>query len=111
MDIIKIEVADLSKVSDGYHTIDELYQHRELLFINLCLMQPRKCCWKHDLSSEWFLLYLESGLGQISYHIEGKYLYLIKDCINEDADHKWDGHESSDVLERLERIAAQAKGT
>lgn len=29
-------------ISDGYHTFDELYEHRCLLFIRLCLLQPDK---------------------------------------------------------------------
>ena len=37
-DKITIEVSDLSKVSDGYRTIAELYDHRCLLFINLAIM-------------------------------------------------------------------------
>ena len=35
-DKITVEVSDLSKVSDGFHTIQELYEHRVILFIALC---------------------------------------------------------------------------
>lgn len=27
-------------ISDGYHTFDELYEHRVLLYLNLCLHNP-----------------------------------------------------------------------
>lgn len=87
-------------ISDGYHTFDELYQHRCLLFVNLCLLQPDAAAWKEDLDG-WFLLYLETLKGQISYHIPFKYLNLIEGRIVNCPDYKWDGHTSSDVLERL----------
>lgn len=33
-------------ISDGYHTFDELYEHRCLLFINLCLAHPNAAYWR-----------------------------------------------------------------
>jgi hypothetical protein len=86
-------------ISDGYHTFDELYEHRCLLFINLCLMQPEKCAWKFDYPG-WFCLYLETPKGQISYHLPVQMLRLIT-AIKKDQDYKWDGHTSQQVLERL----------
>ena len=34
--------------SDGYHTFDELYEHRVLLWINLILLQHPKMCYLVD---------------------------------------------------------------
>ena len=88
-------------MSDGYHTFDELYEHRCLLFLNLCFHSPERCAFKKDYAT-WFCLYLETPRGQISYHIPNKYLPSVISCgIKEDADYKWDGHTSSDVIERL----------
>lgn len=89
-------------ISDGYHTFDELYDHRCLLFVNLCLMQPEKCAYKHDDDfGDWFCLYLETPKGQVSYHIPHKLLKLVDSKIKCDPDYVWDGHTSAQVLERL----------
>lgn len=104
MDKITIEVKDLYSVSDGYHTIAELYDHRCLLFVNLCLMDALNCNWKPDFEG-WFCLFWESPSGQISYHIPDRYLPLIKDKILGVSNYQWDGHKSNDVLERLEKNA------
>jgi hypothetical protein len=102
-------------ISDGYHTFDELYIHRCLLFINLCLTQPEMARWKPEPSfGEWFCLYWESPKGQISYHIPNKYLPWVEANIQRDDDHKFDGHTSDDVIQRLCKLAARkslAKGT
>lgn len=99
-------------LSDGDHTFGELYDHRNLLFINLCLEKvisrdrPDICWWKHDHNVKgWFLLYYEEFKGQqISYHIQDKYLPLIKGKIP-NKEIAFDGHNSKDVLVRLEEMA------
>lgn len=97
---------DVGQCSDGYHTFNELYDHRNLLFINLCLVRPQWARWKLDYEG-WFCLYLELPTGQISYHIQDKYLPLVKDKISQylegnlDGVSYYDGHTSKVVLERL----------
>jgi len=93
-------------ISDGFHTFDELYEHRCLLFLNLCLQSPQLCCYKQDYD-EWFCLYMDSTCGQLSYHIPNKYLPLIEGKIGaivKELDH-WDGHTSAQVIERLQKLA------
>lgn len=87
-------------ISDGYHTFDELYEHRCLLFLNLCLHHRVECYWKPDFEG-WFCLYWESPKGQISYHLPNKLLPLVERVIKRDDLHKWDGHKSEDVIKRL----------
>lgn len=100
MKIFKIVNND---ISDGYHTFNELYDHRCLLFINLCLMQPNKCAYKTDEHfGDWFCLYLELPKGQISYHIPSKFQNLVSGKIKNDQNYVWDGHTSNDVLMRLQ---------
>lgn len=94
------------EVSDGYHTFGELYDHRCLLFINLCLMQPEKAAWKDDADTpNWFLLYLELPAGQVSYHVPMSMHTLIYKKITHRPDKAWDGHTSEDVVQRLKRNA------
>lgn len=91
-------------ISDGYHTFDELYEHRCLLYLHLCLINHTLCAWRPDYDG-WFVLYFESPSGQISYHVPDKYLYLVKPLIRRDDAHVFDGHTSPTVLLRLESIS------
>ena len=99
---------------DGYHTFDELYEHRIVLFIQLC----RKIAWKGEIPiwrsklhsdgmsyDGWFILgiHKEKG-GQITYHLplekweETNYAETLEKAP------EWDGHTSKDILERLKSI-------
>ena len=100
MATIKIENIERNSISDGHHTFQELYDHRALLFIFLCLQNKNECVWKYS-DEDYFLLYYKSKYGQISYHIENKYLYLIKDIIKNDPHYKFDGSTPGSVIARL----------
>ena len=100
--------------SDGYHTFDELYEHRIELFIALCreLSITRKgqllSVWRSKLHSDgssfegWFILGIGTDAGsQITYHLP---MSKWDDCAFAETFEKapeWDGHSSEDVLERL----------
>lgn len=87
-------------ISDGFHTFDELYEHRCLLFINLCLSHPNAAYWRTHHEG-WPLIGLFLlPVGQITYHVPEKYLPLFKDKIREGGP-EWDGHTSQDVVGRL----------
>jgi hypothetical protein len=108
------EASDIRKriesegISDGYHTFDELYEHRCLLFILLCLTSRRITRWKNDPSFEgWPCLYLETPAGQISYHVPAKYLPLFENKIAQDDEYKWDGHTPQITIERLVEYAKE----
>lgn len=90
-------------MSDGYHTFDELYEHRCLLFINLCLGQRGFAYWRSHYEG-WPLIGLETVAGQVTYHVPEKFLPLFKDKIIEGGP-EWDGHTSADVVERLRKHA------
>jgi hypothetical protein len=93
---------DKSKISDGYHTFEELYDHRHVLFLTLCLLHHEKAAWKWDYDgTEWFCLYLELPNGQISYHLPASLVGFVEGVIPEKPDYEFDGHKSSDVVNRL----------
>lgn len=92
------------ETSDGYHTFNELYDHRVLLWINICLMNSDKAYVVEDHFDGWFLLGQETEFGQISYHAPNKFLYLVE-CIKRHYP-LFDGHTSKDVISRLELNAA-----
>ena len=115
-------------VSDGYHTMEELYEHRIRLYLALVkiydnYITPLSCevaCWKsklHDDGSSyegWFLLGMtvvkpDPKFGpdvtkfDISYHIPMKYWHLANVMELAKAP-PYDGYTSNDVLERLFRL-------
>jgi hypothetical protein len=119
--LIKNEV-DTNKISDGYHTFGELYEHRITLFIALCrvLSEIRALhseeigadlVWiskKHSDGSEWdgwFIMGIGEEKGkQITYHLPiSKWAECQFAVILEKAP-DWDGHGSKDVLERIKKI-------
>lgn len=104
----------VSFISDGYHTFDELYQHRNILYLNLLyyLQSYNYNCWKskyhYDGSSfnGWFIVGInlsqEGEDKQISYHLPMNMWNLTSFLTEEEkAPYPWDGHTSDDVLNRL----------
>lgn len=109
-------------VTDGYHTMEELYAHRYELFIALCkiydnYVTPLNCrvkCWKskfhHDgtMFPDSFIMGMtivefEKPDSQITYHLPIRYWNLIN-LTELDLAPKWDGHDSQEVLRRLRKL-------
>ncbi len=96
---------EIGGLSDGCHTFNELYRHRNLLFINLVMANPA-ISFKTMLNDKkekwdgWFILGMNTEFGQITYHLPEKYWDIAKvkeiECNSE-----YDGHTSEDVLSRL----------
>lgn len=93
-------------ISDGYHTFGEIYEHRKLLYIALCLNHRDECVYADHEEWDSLVLVWNSKFGQISYHVSYNLEPLIKGKIKEVkfGDHGWDGHNSNDVLRRLNSI-------
>lgn len=96
------------KISDGFHTFDELYEHRHALFIALMKSHP-KISWRannHDDGSifpGWFIAGMFLPTGNITYHLPMKAwadLDGIGIVTSLDAP-KWDGHNANEVVQRL----------
>lgn len=104
-------------VSDGYHTMHELYRHRMALFAALCkvLDNTTDChdykVWKSKLHSDgtmfeggYFIAGIETPNGQITYHMKiDKWWDKFRVPELERAP-KYDGHTSADVIERLLKL-------
>ena len=96
-------------ISDGYHTFDELYQHRILLFLalikSLSFDGVTTMKYRPDHYEGWDAVYLELGGNprkQISYHLPSSYRNIVAShCDLADDNYKWDGHSSKDVIDRL----------
>lgn len=94
------------QVSDGYHTFDELYLHRQVLFAFI-LKDYASFGFRTRLNSEgvgmqgWFIAGLNTPVGQVTYHYPEswwKRLSFLR-VVERNAD--YDGHTSEDVVKRL----------
>ena len=111
MERITITVDSYKDVSDGFHTIDELYEFRKTynaVLFNEWASQGQYSVHKSERHGDGercfggghFIVMANLPSGQISNHYELKDWELFKCEEREKAD-IWDGHSSADVLERL----------
>ncbi len=96
---------EIGDISDGYHTFDELYQHRHLLFINVALAHRDTAfkTWKNDKGEEWkgwFILGINTKFGQITYHVPEQYWSFV-DVKEVECNADYDNHQQEEVLDRL----------
>lgn len=92
----------VGEVSDGYHTFDELYNHRLTLFSVIC-NQNKENSWKsllHDdgtMYDNYFIVGIDTPEGQFTYHyhVDNWELFNVKVL---DKAPKWDRHKSEDVI-------------
>lgn len=125
---------DTGKISDGYHSFDELYEFRKVynaaLFNEWAQQQqtsgsefvsldvPRLLpkydvhkSWKHHdgelcFGGGWFIVVAVLPTGQISNHYEEKDWELFQIPEAEKAKYPFDGHSAADVLERLKNLCS-----
>lgn len=116
--MIKHLPVETGEISDGYHTFDELYEHRHMLYILLAMCMNGYKAWAsnlhHDGSSydNWFIMGLTPinetiTFKPITYHLPDRLLHLVKGNPKVEWLEKapeWDGHTSNDVIERLQNI-------
>lgn len=100
---------DSGKISDTYHTFNDLYEHRCILYSVICNQNKDKA-WKSKKHSDGtmydnsFIVGLETPTGMTSYHYDMKYwdLFKVKEIPNAP---EWDGYTPEDVLERLKSLS------
>lgn len=96
---------DIGENHDGYHTFNELYEHRHALFASLAGRWGH-AAWKslkHADGSQWdgwFVAGIVLPTGQITYHLPMAWWEKFPADERELAP-VWDGHTSDDVIERL----------
>lgn len=99
---------DVGEISDGYHTFNELYEHRCLLFIAMMKLRP-KDSWVAKMHADggmfdgWFVTGMDCGGKTITYHMPMRMLDLVAHTSADILEYapEYDGHTSNDVLERL----------
>lgn len=99
-----------SDTSDGYHTFNELYDHRHTLFAIL-LRVYAPWAWKSRKNNKgvewpgWFLAGLDTPQGQISYHLPEVWWQRLSWVREIPFNANYDGHTAHDVVERLGKMA------
>lgn len=99
---------DIGETSDGYHTFNELYEHRHALFAALAAKSGTDA-WKSRLHEDgtmfdgWFIAGIECPLGTATYHLPIRLFDTFPAREIERAP-PWDGHTSDDVVKRLNSI-------
>lgn len=95
--------------SDGYHSFQELYDHRHQLFA-IVLESYRKWAFKTRLTADgrespgWFIAGLQMPFGQITYHMPEEWWDKLDHIPIIEKNARYDGHSAPDVLRRLERL-------
>ena len=96
----------IGDLSDGYHTFNELYHHRAILFSVICNTFKDRA-WKskkHDDGSMFdnmFIVGIDTPEGQATYHYDIKPywdMFQVKELPNAP---KWDGHTSKEAIRRI----------
>jgi hypothetical protein len=95
---------NVGEYSDGYHTFNELYHHRMIMFSVIC-NHNKNFAWKskmHDDGSmfdNYFIVGIETEKGQFTYHyhLDNWEYFNVKEV---EFAPKWDGHTANDI-ERL----------
>lgn len=109
-DVVEIPKSGIGDLSDGYHTFNELYHHRAVLFSVLCNLMPHRA-WKsklHDTGDMYdgmFIVGIETPQGQATYHYDiDPYWDMFKVKELEKAP-KWDGHTPQEAIERIAELS------
>ncbi|WP_282919123.1 hypothetical protein [Levyella massiliensis] len=95
----------MDDISDGYHTFDELYYHRMVLF-SVVLNQNKERSWKAKKHADGtmydnsFICGILTPQGMYTYHYDLEYWDFFKVKELERAP-EWDGHKSEDVTRLL----------
>lgn len=104
----------VGSVSDGYHTFDELYEHRHMLFMMLMYSRCQDAWYSRahsdgSVMEGWFVAGIKLQTGMITYHLPDRlweYAEMSNGVELERAP-EWDGHTSKDVVERMKNFLKQ----
>lgn len=105
--ILEIPDSGIGDLSDGYHTFNQLYYQRMMLFAALVRVYKARS-WKsrrHEdgelcFNGGWFVVGIDTPQGNYTYHYEDKYWDMF-DCEELPVGKHWDGHTEEDVSRLL----------
>ena len=101
--------------SDGYHTFNELYHHRAVLFSVIVKAFPDKA-WKSKQHNDgtmydgMFIVGIDTPEGQATYHYDIDPYWDIFECKELARAPKWDGHTPAQAIERIGKLEPVRRG-
>ena len=96
----------IGNMSDGYHTFNELYHHRAILFATLCAHYPLRA-WKarkhHDgtMYDGMFIVGINTPEGQATYHYDIEPYWDMFQVPETEFAPVWDGHTPDEAIRRI----------
>ena len=97
---------NLGEISDGYHTFNELYHHRAILFSVVCASYP-ELAWKSKQHSDgsmydgMFIVGIDTPAGQASYHYDVDPYWDMFEVRKFDRAPVWDGYTPYESINRI----------
>jgi len=110
--VLKAQEPITGETSDGYHTFNELYHHRAVLFSVIVANYPDRA-WKskkhHDgtMYENMFIVGIDTPDGQATYHYDVDPYWDMFKCRVLDNAPEWDGHTPAQAIERIGKLKAQ----
>lgn len=101
-----VDVKIDGNTSDGYHTFNELYHHRAVLFSVIVKAFPERA-WKsrkhHDgtMYDGMFIVGIDTPQGQATYHYDLDPYWKMFKCQELECAPEWDGHTSAEAISRI----------
>ena len=98
--------------SDGYHTFNELYHHRAVLF-SVIVKAFQDKAWKarkhHDgtMYDGMFIVGIDTPHGQATYHYDIDPYWGMFVCRELERAPEWDGHTPEEAIDRIGKLEPQ----
>ncbi len=111
-DLIEPRPVD-GETSDGYHTFNELYHHRAVLF-SVIVNRFSEAAWKskmhHDGSmyDGMFIVGIDTPEGQATYHYDIDPYWDMFRCAELERAPEWDGHTPDQAIERIGKLGDES---
>lgn len=111
IDFDEVELSVSGDTSDGYHTFNELYYHRMMLFAIICNTYKDKA-WKSKLHADgtmyddYFIVGIttEEGNYTYHYHLDNWDYFKVSEIPNSP---EWDGHKPEDITRLLTLVGGK----
>ena len=110
---VEVPITGIGDLSDGYHTFNELYHHRAVLFSVICNANKNRA-WKSKSHSDgfmfdgMFIVGIETGLGQATYHYDVDPYWDLFDVKELRFAPVFDGHTPADAIKRIRSLSYEA---
>lgn len=108
--MVKAQEPITGETSDGYHTFNELYHHRAVLF-SVIVANYKERAWKsvrhHDgtMYDGMFIVGIDTPDGQATYHYDINPYWDMFNCKVREFAPEWDGHTPAQAIERIKSLA------